>query len=70
MGEGRGAIAPALTDRRCKRSVGGAFVSYDGVVMRLGLRGKSFGSLLFDAEVVLCMAGGVVVGVVLGTGGN
>jgi hypothetical protein len=39
-------------------------------VTRLGLRGKSFGSLLFDAEVVLCIAGGVVVGVVLVTGGN
>lgn len=38
--------------------------------MRLGLRGKSFGSLLFDAEVVLCIAGGVVVGVVLVTGVN
>lgn len=38
--------------------------------MRLGRRGKSFGSLLFDAEVVLCIVGGVVVGVVLGTGGN
>lgn len=38
--------------------------------MRLGRRGKSFGSLLFDEDVVLVIAGGVVVGVVVGTKGN
>jgi hypothetical protein len=38
-------------------------------VSKLGRRGKSFGSLLFDADAVLDI-GGVVAGVVVETGDN
>lgn len=37
---------------------------------RLGRRGKSFGSLLFEEGVVLDIAGAIVIGVVVRTGGN